>query len=1023
MPLKGLFAALSVCLPIATAAWPVSARAQPPLRETEFNIPAGDMRAALDMFSRQSGVPIIYRGDEVSGVRTAGYRGKAHPRAGLSILLRGTGLTMHVDSSGAIAVARVRGERTAGAGQRDRDRPWLRPEPLEAPQVTRDIVVTGTRIVRSGYDAPTPTTVLERELIDSKAPTTIIDALVTLPVFRNSSTPGTAGVAQAGPSGQSFVNLRGLGVTRTLVLLDGQRFVPSTSVGSVDIGVMPSALIQRVDIVTGGASAAYGSDAIAGVVNFVLDNHFTGIKGSVEGGISQYGDNRIFHAELSAGFSFAERGHFVVSGEYVRASGVPMNARADTRYPVARLIINQGWTPDNGQMRRLIVPYVYTKAAALGGVVVDGPLAGLEFGPGGTTSQQPAGLFSGTSSHVLAGRHDDQAWDYSVSLSSLPQEKAALYARTSWDIAQDLSAYATGVIAYNRPGPFYSSPANTIISGNLVIAQDNAFLPETVREKMEDLGLQTISVGRYSEDFGASIVSRANETYRAVIGLQGDIGGGWKIDAYGQYGQNRQTFLIDRNWIRSNFALAVDAVDEGLARGGPANGNIICRSTLNEPDNSCIPLNIFGPFGTRFDPVSPPGAAYIFGTTRAVLHTAQTVAVLSLSGEPLRSWAGPVSFVAGAEFREESARQTVDPLSEAGAFGLGNPKPLAGDVNIKEIFAETVVPLARERPLLHRLDLNGAMRFTDYSTSGSVATWKLGLNWQPIEAVRVRMTRSRDIRAPNILELFSSPVLSTAGAVDPFTNSSPTFQVSSLGNPDLLPEEADAQTIGVVFRPPSLPGLDFSLDYYRIEVLRAISTLSPADIVNRCYLGNVGLCRLITRSGGAITRVDSPYLNLQSLSTDGFDLELSYRHALGRGAGYVRLLANMARSYVVSDGVTRIERAGDMSNGQPQLALNVMLGYRIDHVRLQADITHIGGGNYDNTFTQPTDINDNSIPSRTYFGLQASVDVGEGARRRELFFNISNLFNTRPPAVFVFTGGPGYERVGRSFRAGLRFTI
>ncbi|HWK41994.1 MAG TPA: TonB-dependent receptor [Croceibacterium sp.] len=981
------------------------------------------MKTALDTFSRQSGVPIIYQGNDVAGMRTPGYRGRAQARVALSAMLRGTGLRMHVDTSGAIAVARPRNGPKAGAGQTRERNSWLKPRtPDEAP-VVREIVVTGTRVVRSGYDAPTPTTVLDRELIDGKSPTTIIDALVTLPVFRNSSTPGTAGVAQAGPSGQSFANLRGLGVTRTLVLLDGQRFVPSTSIGTVDIGLIPAGLIQRVDIVTGGASAAYGSDAVAGVVNFVLDNRLTGIRGSVEGGISQYGDNRTFRAELNAGASFGDSGHFVVSGEYVKASGVPLNARPDTEYPVARLIINQEWTPDNGQTRRLIAPYVYTRTASLGGVVVGGPLAGLEFGPGGSISQQPAGAFIGTSSHVLPGRFDDQAWDLSVSLSSLPQEKAALYARASWDVADGLSAYTTAIVARNRPGPFYSSPANTIISGNFIVQRDNAFLPGAVRSRMEELGLETISVGRYSEDFGASIVSRTNDTYRLVGGLQGDIGDGWKIDAYAQYGENRQTFLIERNWIRANIALAADAVDEGLARGGTANGNIVCRSTLSDPGNGCIPLNIFGPSGTRFDPVAPPSAGYIFGTTRAVLNTAQTVASISVSGEPVQNWAGPVSFVAGAEFRHEAARQNVDALSAASAFGLGNPKPLSGDVSVREVFAETVVPLVRDSSLMHRLDLNGAVRFTDYSTSGSVATWKAGFTWQPIEAVRLRMTRSRDIRAPNILELFSSPVMSTGGALDPFTNTSPTFQVSSLGNPDLLPERADALTAGIVFRPLSAPGLEFSIDYYNIEVLGAISTLLPADIINRCYLGSAELCQLITRSGGAITQIDNPYLNLQSLSTDGFDLELSYRRAVGRGTGFARVLANLTRSYIVSDGVTQIERAGDMSNGQPQSALNAMIGYRIDAFSVLADITRIGGGKYDNTFTDPTDINDNTIPPRAYLGLQASLDLGGESRKREVFFNISNVFNIRPPPVFVFSGGPGYERVGRSFRAGLRFAM
>ena len=452
MPLRGLAAALSTGLCIVAMAGSTSAQAR--AREVQFNVPAGDLKAALDIFSRQAGVPIIYQGSETSGARSGGYRGRATPRAALAALLRGTGLRMHVDSSGAIAVVRVRGGQGGNPSRRNESSlARLGPRtPSEAPAI-REIIVTGTRVVRTGYDAPTPTTILERELIESKGPTTIIDALITLPVFRNSSTPGTAGVAQAGPSGQSFVNLRGLGVARTLVLLDGQRFVPSTSVGTVDIGVLPSALVQRVDIVTGGASAAYGSDAVAGVVNFVLDNRLTGIKGSIEGGISGYGDNRTFRAELSAGTDFAERGHFVVSGEYVKASGVPLNARPDTQYPVARLIINQDWTPDNGQMRRLILPYVYTRTASLGGVVIGGPLAGLEFGPGGSISQQPTGIYVGTSSHVLPGRFDDQAWDLSVSLSSLPQEKAAAYARVSWDLAHDLSVYATGIIARNKPWP------------------------------------------------------------------------------------------------------------------------------------------------------------------------------------------------------------------------------------------------------------------------------------------------------------------------------------------------------------------------------------------------------------------------------------------------------------------------------------------------------------------------------------------------------------------------------------------
>jgi outer membrane receptor protein involved in Fe transport len=989
-------------------------------QQRQFDLPAGELRVVLDAFTRQAQAPIIYRSADMQGVQSNGFKGQAAPERALQAILEGTGFVMRVDSSGAIAVAR---EGNGAVNNANPPATVVAGDPATDAEASGAILVTGTRVVRDGYDAPTPTTVITSATIESKAPTTIIDALISLPVFKNSSTAQTAGVGQAGSSGQSFANLRGLGANRTLVLLDGQRFVPSTSIGTVDIGVIPSALIQRVDVVTGGASAAYGSDAVAGVVNFVLDNRFTGIKGNAEVGISTYGDNFTYKGSLSGGMALGDRGHLVLSAEYVRARGVPLNARPDTEYPIARLITNPAWTATNGQTRRLILPYVYTRTASLGGVIVGGPLAGIEFGPGGTPSRQPAGAFVGSSTHVLPGRFDDQAWDLSVSLSALPQEKATGYGRISWDLTDGLTAYATAVIAKNKPGPFFSSPANTLITGTFAIRQDNAFLPPSIRTQMQSLNLQTINVGRYSEDFGASVVSRTNDTARAVVGLQGEVGGGWYLDAYAQYGRNRQALKIENNSIRANLALASDAVDEGFARNGVANGNIVCRSTIANTGNGCIPLNIFGPTATRFDPIAPQAADFVFGTSSADLTVTQKVAAVSLAGEPFSTWAGPVSLVFGGEYREETASQTSDAQSQANAFGLGNPKPLAGELNVKEVFAETVVPLAEDLPFVRSLDFNGAVRLTDYSTSGSVTTWKVGANWEPIEGVRFRATRSRDIRAPNIVELFTSPVLSTAGVVDPVTNTSPIFQTYSLGNPTLQPEYADTTSAGIVLRPALIPGLEFAADYYKIDIASAISTITLQNIVDRCFAGNQELCALITRTNGAITRIDNPFLNLQSLKTDGLDLELSYSIPIGPGTASTRLLANRVFSYETSDGITAIERAGDIVAAQPKWTGNATFGYRLDRLNLAADVTYIGGGNYDNTFVLPTDINDNTISARAYVGFQASFDAGAEGTRRELFFHVSNLFNSRPPAVFVFSGGPNYERIGRSFRAGIRFAL
>jgi iron complex outermembrane receptor protein len=855
-----------------------------------------------------------------------------------------------------------------------------------------EVVVTGSRIARNGYDAPTPTTVVDAASLNAKAPTQIIDALITLPAFKNSSTASTAGNGNAGSAGQSFANLRGLGPNRTLVLLDGQRFVPSTSIATVDISLLPSALIQRVDVVTGGASAAYGSDAVAGVVNFVLDNRYKGIKGSIESGMTSYGDDQSFKGSLTAGADFAERGHIVVSVEGLKTKGVPPGSRPHSDFPLATLINNPGWTPTNGQTRRFIAPYVYFNNVAYGGVITTGPLAGTEFGPGGTTFSRPSGgQYAGTSNVLYPGRVQEP-WQQTQTYYALPEERMVGYGRVSWDLTPGLTAYATGILARNKPGPYGTTPANTLIGGAYNINIANPFIPTAVRNQMTTLGLQSIAVGRYSEDFGNGLVSRTNNTQRAVIGVQGDVGGGWKLDAYAEYGRNRDKFIIANNLLKANVLLAVDAVQTPTG--------VQCRSTLTNPGNGCVPLNIFGPGSA-----SPEAIDYIYGDSRAVLNLKQKVASVALSGEPFSTWAGPVSTAFGAEYRSESAHQRTDAASQAGLFHIGNPKRLDGHFDVKEVFAETVVPLAKgDTPLLHSVDLNGAVRYTDYSTSGSVVTWKIGGNWEPMEGVRFRATRSRDIRAPNNLELFSPPIQATAFLVDPVTNTQPVAQSFSLGNPDLKPEKADTTSFGGVIQPHFLRGFEFSVDYYKISIRDSIATLGLQDIVNRCVAGNTELCGLITRTNGAITQLNSPFLNLQSLKTDGLDIEASYRMRIGEGTLTARALANKTMSFKINDGVTSIDRAGDMSvSAQPKWTGDFLLSYRQGGFETNADITYIGKGKYDNTYVLPTDINDNTISARAYLNLQVAYDLGSPGKPRQFFLN--------------------YDRVGRNFRVGFRFGL
>ncbi len=877
------------------------------------------------------------------------------------------------------------------------------------------IVVTGSRVVRAGYDAPTPTTVLGREAIDSKAPATIVEALATLPSLRGVATPEqNGGGANSGSGGQSFVNARGLGATRTLVLLDGQRFVPSTATGAVDIAILPVALLERVDVVTGGASAAYGSDAVAGVVNFVLNNRFEGLKGEMQAGITERGDNRTIRGSLAWGSAFADRGHIVLTAEGLKAGGVLGLDRPFGAVPLERVFTNPAFTSTNGEFQRLRLPYVYFNRATFGGVITSGPLAGTTFLPGGETGTVPQGVASGTAL-ALDGPADLPFMGYGLSLYT-PLERWSAYGRVSWDIDDSLTAYATGVIADSTSGPQGVSASNTLTKGTLTIRRDNAFLPGSVRSQMTDLGLETITVGRYNYDWGDILSTRGNLTKRGVVGIQGGIGNGWEIDVYAQYGTNKNTFVLDNNVMWDRVVEASDAVRH------PTTNQIVCRSSLTNPGNGCVPLNIFG---VRSG--SPAAVAAVQGRGEAELKTTQTVLSASISGEPVSTWAGPVSVAAGVEYRRETADQEVDALSAANAFVVGNPKALTGELDVKEGFVEAVVPLAEDVPLLRLLELNAAARLTDYSTSGTVTTWKVGANWSPLEDLRFRATRSRDIRAPNLLELFTGPFEQGANLINPFTDPPTTGFISARagGNPNLTPEISDTIAAGVVYQPHWFPGFQASVDYYNIKIRDAIGTLGVQDVVDRCFDGSTQLCELITRdSTGQITAVVNPYLNIESVKTDGVDFDVSYRTPFAGGRLAIQALASYVISFETSDGINATDTAGSVGSGQPHWSGDLTVSYAIDRFRGTVNTSYFGGGTVNNTYVEPTAIDDNRVPARAFVDLQLAreFEFPDGSQA-EVYFNVSNLFDTTPPLLYAPSGGPNYDRIGRAFRLGVRFQL
>lgn len=874
------------------------------------------------------------------------------------------------------------------------------------------IIVTGSRVVRDGYDAPTPLTVVGQDLLEAKSSTQIVDSLAEMPAFRSTATASTAGLSNSGTAGQSFVNLRGLGANRTLVMMDGQRFVPSTSIGTVDIGLIPTLLIDRVDVVTGGASAAYGSDAVTGVVNFVLNNRLEGFKTNLEAGITQYGDNETYKGGLAWGARLSDSVHLVLSGEYTKSEGVYAGTR-DNMQSEWNIVTNSSYTPGTGQYKRYILPYVYLNKVTYGGVIWGGPLNGITFEKDGTFGQYPTNILIGSpndSTVIMDSETPGQPWGRDLAIPIVPIETGKVYGRLSVDVSDNTEIYASGLYAESNPGPFQSTPAQTRITGYHAIKRDNAFLPTEIADLMDQNNLTSINVGRYSLDWGPAIISRNNATTRGVLGINSEFAPGWEFNAYAQYGENKNLFTIENNVLKAEQKLATDAVDNG-------SGQIVCRSTLTDPDNGCVPLNIFGEGAA-----SAAAIDYIMGTSRADLKYTQQVYAANVSGEPFELWAGPVSFAAGIEHRRETLDQTVDALSEAFAFHIGNPQPLSGEISVTEGFVETVIPLMEGKPFFETLDLNGAYRYTDYDTSGGVSTWKLGLNWTPVEGLRFRGTRSRDIRAPNITELYTSPVQQTRGVANPWTNVNETPQTFTLGNENLEPEVADTAAVGVVLQPAFAPGFSLSVDYYNIKIKSAITTLAVQDLVDRCFGGNQELCDLITLSPtNSITAIDLPYLNLSSVKTDGLDFEASYRTSLGKGDLSLRFLANRMFSLSYDDGITLVDRAGDISNGNPKFSANFIASYSTDRFRFDMDMNYIGSGNYDNTYTGAEDINDNTIPERLYIGGQFTLKLpADEGKRRDLYLRVSNITNSLPPGIFQYGGGANYDLAGRSFKLGVR---
>lgn len=913
----------------------------------------------------------------------------------------------------------------------------VNPQDAPAPATEAEIVVTGSRVASSGMAQPTPVTVVSGDNLQAASPKGLAEGVLQLPSF-NGSNSRTAGGAAAN-AGHSYLNLRGLGINRNLVLLDGRRVVATQDTGAVDINLLPQLLVKRVEVVTGGASAAYGSDAVAGVTNFILDDRFTGIKGLVSQGISRYGDSKTTRVSLAAGTSFLDgKLRIVGSFDFTRDTGVEgynIGGKRRGWQERARFLINNpGVTsanPASPSNPTLIVgDDVRFPFATNGGLITSGPFAGTQFLPGGVTAPMVYGT-NRTASSMSGG---DGATAAGTGTLSTPLNSKVAFGHVAYGDAQSLEFFAEGMFA--RTYATNNAGANSYgFNGTAYrIFGDNAFLPANVKATMAPG--DSFTMGRWNADLGIYQKQVETKVYRAVFGARGKLGAHWDWDAYFQHGTTKGNFTGGNGIITANLYNAVDAVVN------PANNQIVCRSTLTNPGNGCVPINLFG-----VNSASQAARAYVSGSAFANQTLKQDVAAATLRGSPFSTGAGPVQVAIGYEHRREGLTQVVSPLSTIrqdgggargfpasligvqGGYFLGNSAPVDANYHVDEAFTEVQVPLAKDQSWAYSLEFNAAGRVTRYSTAGTVWTYKVGLDYAPVSDVRFRGTLSRDIRAPSLGELYLPQAQTIAAVLDRQNNNAAvTATIQLPGNPNLRPEKSDTKTVGIVFTPSFLPGFSASVDYYDIKIKDAIGRLSNQLTVDQCAAGNAAVCNLITRNNGAISLISTPNLNLATLKTRGLDIEANYSFGLGTVFGTsasasIRALGSyVAKLETTTQGSAPVDRAD-------QTPFQTTLSAKIDIGRFSALLQErrVGPRQIDTTYS-PSFIGSNRIGAVWYTDINITYRLGGKLEGVEIFGAANNLFDRDPPTGNVTYGVGGsptltqfYDVVGLYMTGGIRF--
>lgn len=906
----------------------------------------------------------------------------------------------------------------------------------EAP--AEEIVVTGTRIKSRDATSSSPVVTVGKDDMKITGSTSAEEYLNTLPQLVAGATKATnnAGASDASAS----LNLRGLGAKRTLIMVDSRRFMPSSQDGVVDINNIPTALIDRVEVVSGGASAVYGSDAMAGVVNFILKDKFEGLEVTSNYGISSRGDAQEWDVSSVLGAVSGDgRASGWIGVSYSDREGMIANDRAYAR----TMLSDQGG--------------VFVPTGSLG--VPNGMLVGIDT-PSGAGFVKRNYILDANGNPRLAGPSDfyNAQKDF---LIVTPLKRLTVYGKAKYEISDDIRAFVEASFHNNRSAAQFSVVAPNIRDSATAPAMPAgaAFITPALRAILDarpnpnaPFNFRFLAPGQFPPR--QKLYDR--NLYRVITGLEGELGSKWSWDASFSYSR-----------LNASETLIGDISRNEIVEGSLRDPNDPTKCRSGNP--KCVIIDNFANW-------SPAQVAFLQHDLHNQLTISEKVAGAHITGEAFELPAGALGVAFGAEYRTTSSDDRPDSfLANFDSAGFAERTPTKGSFDVWELFGEAIVPILRDQPFARSVNVELGGRYSKYSNSGSIWTYKAGLNWQPVEDLRLRGIYQRAVRAPNVRELFggqfqSFPTLSdpcsasrnptgavrdlciaqglTAGQIGSYQQPSASIESRFVSNPNLKPEKSDTFTVGAVLTPTFLPGATFTVDYYNIKIDDAIDRLGGGaqGVIAGCFASsdiNSDFCKTFRRSPltGEIVDFRIPLANVAKIRTSGIDFSAQYRFQLdgfgldddpaklGLGLSATWVKENSIQSNATSPVVDRAGSVGVNSNpADPKWRGVLQASYESAGLGLVYRTRYIG--KVKDARVVAAELAGAANPAagiaRPFVGAKFYHDVNLTYKISSQYsFNmgVRNIFDTQPPIlsspIEVNTDPSTYDPIGRYFHTGV----